>query len=1561
MIDSSTTLSSAPAIKCRTCHATDKDLKLCAGCHGQIWYCGSECQKEDWEKHKVMCKTIQEAEKFVADVKAAQDVDVTKTHELTPKSQKKIVKLVGEKCTVTFMIEGRKETMLWDTGAQVSLVGHKWLKKHFPSKDIRPISELLDDKLRVKSASGDDIQFLGYVELDICPPKGQCTTGVPFLVTESNLEPPILGYNVISHWLGDASISSIFAAVRDDTKVSSVLSVLEEEQNNWLGLVKIGRKNIVIPKGKTVKVRCFSRVGAETSNYQAVFSNEGYDHWDGAVKIPQALVRVQRGANCSITLPISNFSGHDINLYRGMIVGRLEAVRSLITVVPPREGEKLIEFSRQVHGGKEVETKQVSTAGKFESESDNSWDPDVNLDENILNPEQIASVRKMLREECHAFAKDDNDIGCAPSLELDIKLKDDIPVSQPYRALPPPLYQEVKDYVTDLLNRNWIRKSKSSYSSPMVCVRKKDSTLRLCIDYRAINQKSYVPQVPMPRIDHEIQTLIGNRFFSVIDQSKAYHQGFVKENCRPYTAFTTPWGLYEWSRIPFGVSGAPGCFQNFMEETLVDLRDKCCIPYLDDCLIFSKTFEQHLEDVREVLKRLKAKGIKIKPKKCMLFRLEVRFLGQLVSEAGYRMDPEDIKPVVALKEKVPQTVGEVRQLMGLLGYYRKFIPDFSRRARSLYDLLSDIDSANSNDKKPKGKQKKRGTKLKGGQKSSREKIVWRDEHHQTLEDLIDCLTSTPVMAYPDYEKPFVLHTDASAQGLGAVLYQKQEDGNLRVIAYGSRSLSPAEKNYHLHSGKLEFLALKWAVVEKFRDFLYYAPHFDVFTDNNPLTYILTSAKLDATRHRWVGELADFNFSLHYKPGKSNTDADVLSRQPLDFEKYMEGCTETAGPEQFGSIGQALTGDGIEAGFGWIEVLSANPTEVAQEIENVWDLKNVEVIPAKELVQTQDRDSEIGVLKRWIKEGEKPKKEELKQYPGKLRRKFGTWIRSWDRLHVDSDGVLRRTCNLPDSREVSQICLPKDFHQLTNEMLHQDMGHLGPDRVIALAQERFYWPGMVEDITRYIRKRCPCLKDKKPTVTRRAELKPIETTQPFELVAVDYVHLERSKGGYEYLLVLVDHFTRYAQVYPTKNKSGRTAADKIFNDFIPRFGFPGKLHHDQGREFENHLFHQLQKRCGISRSRTTPYHPAGNGSCERMNRTILGMLRTLGEQHKRDWKSHVDKLVHAYNCTRNDATGWSPFRLLFGRSPRLPVDIVFGCNQDENLDTVEKWSTQMKEAYDIARENIKKSKEKGKKNYDKHLRSTILKEGDRVLVRNLGERGGPGKIRSYWEKDIHIVTRRLSPDAPVYEVKSEKGTGRARILHRNLLLQCDELPFEGPPPKQTQKRKTRDRNRHSKPTEDTDSDSDANSSDVEGLVPGFPEFEITNENRDPGMAPTEDGLNSRLEGESQSDGQDNADEQSDESEIQNSGAETSSSSDEPRERPKRQARRPQTLTYDTLGNPSVQPRAFPVMQAPTAFPMMHGSPHGVPFQQVEGWPSNQWGGYPVFVQYPIPGYPHATRH
>lgn len=389
------------------------------------------------------------------------------------------------------------------------------------------------------------------------------------------------------------------------------------------------------------------------------------------------------------------------------------------------------------------------------------------------------------------------------------------------------------------------------------------------------------------------------------------------------------------------------------------------------------------------------------------------------------------------------------------------------------------------------------------------------------------------------------------------------------------------------------------------------------------------------------------------------------------------------------------------------------------------------------------------------------------------------LREWERLTLDDDGVLH--CK---TAVKTQLVLPEKYKDTVLKSLHNEMGHQGMERTASLVRDRFFWPQMQMEIEHYVSSSCSCLKNKKPSRETRAPLTSIVTTQPFELVSVDFLHVDRCSGGYEYILVIIDHFTRYAQAYATTTTSGKAVADKLFNDYALKFGFPLRIHHDQGGEFENQLFAQLAKNCGVAGSRTTPYHPEGNGQVERFNRTLLQMLKTLTEREKANWKESLNKLTYAYNCTRSEVTGFSPFYLLFGRAPRLPIDVLFRLTPEtgtpDHQQYMKKLKNGMREAYEITRENAKKSAERGKRHYDNKVRSSVLEKGDRVLVRNMTPRGGTGKLRSHWEDCIYKVVRQVNKDLPIYEVVPEQGKGRdSRILHRNLLLPCNHLPLEVP--------------------------------------------------------------------------------------------------------------------------------------------------------------------------------------
>ena len=401
-----------------------------------------------------------------------------------------------------------------------------------------------------------------------------------------------------------------------------------------------------------------------------------------------------------------------------------------------------------------------------------------------------------------------------------------------------------------------------------------------------------------------------------------------------------------------------------------------------------------------------------------------------MSKDGYKIDSSNTRAITALKDCKPKTVGDVRRIIGLLNYYRKYIANFAQQAMPLFSLLQQPKESNKKDRPKQNRNQK-------SQPSSNQTTEWTVTHQRSLDKLIDCLTSPPILTYPRYDLPYVLNTDASQLGLEAVLYQRQ-DGDLRVISYASRTLSPAEKRYHLHSGKIEFLALKWAICDEFRDLLYYAPSFTTYTDNNPLTYVMKSAKLNATGHRWVADLSNFNFTIKYKPGKHNVDADVLSRMPLDIESYINDCTEETSNEAFQATVSAVSSQ-FHNDTIWVSALSTNEKNVTvQDSEKIPPVSDIR-LDIDDLRQAQRQDAAISKALRYKEQGHKPNNEERNSESHTTK----ILLREWDKLYIDKDGILHRKTS-----EYDQTVLPQKFKRLVHRELHDDMGHLGSERVFS---------------------------------------------------------------------------------------------------------------------------------------------------------------------------------------------------------------------------------------------------------------------------------------------------------------------------------------------------------------------------------------------------------------------------------------------------------------------------------------------------------------------------------
>ena len=961
----------------------------------------------------------------------------------------------------------------------------------------------------------------------------------------------------------------------------------------------------------------------------------------------------------------------------------------------------------------------------------------IDLDTSALAEDQKVFVQDFLTEWSDVFSSNDLDIGFTGIVKHKINLQDDNPFKQRHRNIPPSMLTEVKRHLQELLDAGIIQKSHSPWASNIVLVRKKDQSLRLCIDYRQLNKRTTKDAYALPRISDILDQLGDNKYFTVLDMKSGYHQIELEEKHKERTAFTVgPLGFYQYERLPFGLCNAPATYQRMMEQVLDDLNNNVCHIYLDDVIIVGKSFEEHLDRIQQVLKRFRDHNSKLSPKKCAFFRDQVKYVGHIVSVDGVRTDPDKLSKIVDWP--TPCNIDDVRSFLGFAGYYRRFVCNFSKLAKPLHDLLVGVPS----------KKKSRG-------RSELGTFQWGDDQEKAFLSLKEALTSPPLLAYPDYAKPFVLHMDASFLGLGAVLYQPDADGKQHVISYASRGLKKSERNYPAH--KLEFLALKWSITTKFHDYLY-GNTFTVFTDNNPLTYVLTSAKLDATGHRWVAELSSYNFNIKYRPGRLNADADQLSRLPkLDSQDaYLEVSPETI---------HALCKCQVSPNYIETICMSADAVDDMSTLDDIFDHRDWR--------RQQAKDPVIGKFLRYVTNNEKPDS-------GMDGRDEKLFIKEFSRLKVQR-GILYR-CTEVNGEPKYQLVLPAEYRQLALKGAHDDIGHLGRDRGMHILRDRFYWPRMSADLDAWVNACDRCLKRKSPT-NNRAPLVSITTQQPLELVTMDFLTLEMSKGGFQNILVITDHFTKYAVAVPTKNQTAKTTADALFYNFIVHYGLPLRLHSDQGANFESKIIHELCQMSGISKSRTTPYHPSGNGLTERMNRTLLDMLGTLDPSQKQDWKSEVAPLVHAYNCTRHETTGHAPYLLMFGRMPRLAIDAVLGLTNTEVAEKdyhvyVDKLKSRLTRSYELASSKSKMSQSRQKKNYDKRVRGAVVQAGDRVLVKVVAW-DGKHKIADRWEDESYAVLEQPNPDIPVYVVCREDKVGPKRTLHRNLLLPIGQLPLSLP--------------------------------------------------------------------------------------------------------------------------------------------------------------------------------------
>ena len=759
----------------------------------------------------------------------------------------------------------------------------------------------------------------------------------------------------------------------------------------------------------------------------------------------------------------------------------------------------------------------------------------------------------------------DGTLGTVKGVTAKLKVKAD---ATPKFFKPRPVPFALKDKISDELDRlekiGVIEKiSYSDWAAPIVPVPKPDGSVRICGDYKVtINPELEVQQYPLPTAEELFAKLNGGKKFSKIDLSTAYQQIELDDASRQYVCINTHQGLYRYTRLPYGVACAPAVFQETMDKVLEGLDGVGCI--LDDIIVTGKDEEEHDRNLNKTLQRLEVYGFKVREKKCFFKQDSVEYFSYIVTAEGLAPSPKKVQAI--LEVEPPENVKGLRSFLGLVNYYDKFLDNRTTVCAPLYQLL--------------------------------EKDVpwnWSPECARAFQELKDMITNAPVLAHYNPQKPVVLSVDASSYGLGAVISHVIDDDE-KPIAFGSRTLTPSEKNYS--QIEKEGLAIMFGL-EKFYMYLYGRP-FTLFTDHRPLVQIFgpkqgipiqTASRLQ----RWAIQLSAFNYDIKYRTSKDNTIADALSRLPLKEDKMKDDM------------------------FSLAEVQKLHHIQVSNLPVNANNIK----------AATKD-DKVLSRVVHYTITGWPSETE--------ITPELMPFYRVRDSLTVE-DGCLLRGI---------RVIIPEKYQPTVLAELHQD--HPGIVRMKSLARLHVWWPNLDTDIEQTVRSCQACqTTQSKPA---KAQGNPwIWPLRPWQRIHVDYA------GPFlgEMFLIVVDAHSKWMEVL----KMSSTTAESTINAirFLFSFhGLPQELVSDNGPQFVSSEFHTFMVKNGVKHIRCSPYHPSSNGEAERAVRTFKEAMKTK-KSEPGTLNQKLASFLLSYRTTPHTLTGAAPAELMFGRNLRTRLDVL----------------------------------------------------------------------------------------------------------------------------------------------------------------------------------------------------------------------------------------------------------------------------------------------------------------
>jgi hypothetical protein len=1262
------------------------------------------------------------------------------------------------------------DDVLVDTGADITVMSSDTLNKlNIPRSSLNPTMALVND------ASKSSLGPIGTIKLNLALHGVSIEPAIDFVVLDKLHAAVIVGDDVLLQVekYGFTGIDFITNTLR--YKNSSIpLTTSSPSIDSGIYEISMTTRVTIPAFGEviTVDTRVSNNAGGVVSNELRVEENSGsvlmiepmeIPNHEQSVRAVRSIINIDVIDQIVVPVRLANFSSKNIDIEAGTPVANIQAVESLSVIGAPEgfvwkgDTSPTNITNNRSDNGEEFKASEVCSVGVQD------------LSTVIVTKDEVerGKIGELLMQFPDVFADNPKKPTQTDKTTHSIITGDAAPIK-----LPPYRNARVDDAaiekeIAQLLEHDLIRVSNSPWSAPVVMVMKKTGEKRFCVDYRKLNAVTKKHSYPLPQVTDLIDSLGTKegkkKYYSQLDLASAYWSVKVNEEDREKTAFVTKQGLFEWKVMPFGLCNAPATFQRLMDALFGSAKFKYVVVYFDDIVVFSDSFEEHLQHLRSVFRILSDAGLQAKLSKCKFGLSEVSFLGFIIGGDGVKPDPATVRAVADYR--VPRNVSEVRAFLGLCSFYRCFILGFAAIANPLNRLTGkDVE------------------------------FNWDSSAQSAFNQLKSALIKAPILATPDFGKPFILTTDASKFAIGAVLSQFK-DGMERVIRFASRTMGPAERNYSVT--EKECLAIVWAI-GMFRSYLLGVP-FKIITDHKPLES-LPKLKLDdpyGRLARWALKLQHYDYTVVYTKGSGNTNADALSRigedEPVhapigDGVEFEEG--EDANDVNNINVGSPV----INANS---NLINPNPTgsnpsviiltdpaafvpasssavneECKTSEKEIIDLTRFEDQPTpdalKEIAEKQRADPILGQMIKYLTEGVIPSDENHMMRVLLLTRRDYEVVNgvlyyySFPRKGNDST-KWRKT-----------LCVPDSMKDVFLKLYHDAMGHLGIRKTYDRMAMKLHWNKMHADVENWIKSCLKCNGRKDPRTGERWPIGTFVTSgEPCSEWQVDVLgpFSPTSRSNNKYIVVFVCRFTKWVEAFAVPNQDSETIARLLVQEIIPRHGCPRSLLSDRGSPFLSKLSKSIYELLSIKKLNTTAYHPQANGGAERLMPVIATMLSVYSADYPNDWDEHLNYCLFAIRTAVHDTTKYSPFFLMYGRDPAFPFDAMMEVEEKyrTNEEYVNEVIRKLKLAQAVVKNNALQVKLKRDKANEKLNKIRSFNVGDFVML--YVPRTKPGissKLSHKWKGPYTVI----SQTGPVnYIIKNIVDSTKTDHVHVSRLKPC----------------------------------------------------------------------------------------------------------------------------------------------------------------------------------------------